>query len=150
MNRKIDYIAIHCSATIEGEDLGVTTFRAWHKRKGWSDIGYHFVVTLNGKIEIGRPIEEIGAHVKGFNSNSIGIVYTGGLDKARNPKDTRTPEQKESLLILIKTLKKMFPNAIVQGHRDFSPDKNGDGIISKNEWLKSCPCFDARLEYSEI
>jgi N-acetylmuramoyl-L-alanine amidase len=138
MKRQIDYIAVHCSATIEGADFGAHEFRAWHKRKGWADIGYHYVVRLNGKIELGRSLGVTGAHVAGFNSKSIGIVYTGGLDKNRKPKDTRTPEQKESLLLLITTLKKIFPNAIVQGHRDFPNVR------------KSCPCFDAKTEYSEI
>lgn len=133
--RYIDKIIVHCSATPEGRDVSAATIDEWHKQRGWSGIGYHYVVSLDGTIEYGRDINKTGAHVKGQNKGSIGLCYVGGVDSDMNPKDTRTDEQKESLLLLIKTLKKMHPRAEVYGHRDFS--------------TKACPSFDAKTEYKD-
>ena len=88
--RFISEIIIHCSATKETLDFNVNDLRRWHKAQGWKDVGYHFVITLDGTIEQGRALEEIGSHTKGHNAHSIGIVYIGGLDKNGKPKDTRT------------------------------------------------------------
>ncbi len=131
--RKINKIIIHCSATKEGVNISASTIDNWHKDRGWSGIGYHYVVSLNGNIEYGRPIHIQGAHTKNYNKNSIGVCYIGGLDDFLNPKDTRTQEQKESLLDLIKTLKRLNPNATVHGHNEFSS--------------KACPCYDVKEEY---
>lgn len=133
--RYIDKIIVHCSATPEGRDVSAATIDDWHKQRGWSGIGYHYVVSLDGTIEYGRDINKTGAHVKGHNKGSIGLCYVGGVDSDMNPKDTRTEQQKESLLLLIKTLKKMHPGAEVYGHRDFS--------------TKACPSFDAKTEYKD-
>lgn len=148
--REIKHIVIHCSATKEGMFFDSENIDNWHKKKGWSGIGYHYVVLLDGMLEKGRKDEKIGAHVKGFNSNSIGVVYIGGLDKKGKPKDTRTDLQKESLKELLKRLKWMYPKAEILGHRDFSPDLNKNGIIEKNEFIKACPCFDAKKEYENV
>ena len=126
--RKINKIIIHCSATKEGNKISAATIDRWHKDRGWSGIGYHYVVSLNCNIEYGRPIDKQGAHVKNHNKGSIGICYIGGLDDYLNPKDTRTQEQKESLLDLIKTLKRLNPGATVHGHNEFA--------------AKACPCFN--------
>ena len=91
-----------------------------------------------------RPLEKIGAHAKGHNTNSIGIAYEGGLDVDGKPKDTRTSWQRHSLRVLVKTLLIDYPGSRVVGHRDLSPDKNGDGVISPEEWLKQCPCFETK------
>ena len=96
------------------------------------------MIDLDGSIESGRPISKPGAHCKGHNADSIGICYIGGLDKDGNPADTRTEAQKESLLVIIKHYKKMFPNAKVVGHCDM-PNVH-----------KACPCFDAKEEYKDI
>lgn len=137
MNRYIDKIIVHCSATPEGRDVSASTIDDWHKQRGWSGIGYHFVVGLNGNIEYGRDLNKTGAHVKGHNTGSIGICYIGGLDSvSKTAKDTRTSEQKESLLDLIKTLKKLHPQATVHGHNEFSS--------------KACPCYDANAEYANV
>ena len=125
--RTIDKIILHCSATREGQDFSVKDIDAWHKQRGWRSVGYHYVIKLDGTIQQGRPVEEIGAHVTGQNAHSIGICYIGGLDKNGNPKDTRTPQQKESLLKLLKMLHKRFPKATIHGHREFA--------------AKDCPCF---------
>jgi N-acetylmuramoyl-L-alanine amidase len=74
----------------------------------------------------------------------------GGLDKNYKEKDTRTPEQKETLKWLIGELKHRLNISKVQGHRDYSPDTNNNGVIEEFEWIKSCPCFDAIPEYKDI
>lgn len=135
--RDINKIIIHCSATREGQAFSVDTIKQWHLNRGWSDVGYHYIVHLDGSISYGRDINKRGAHVKGHNTGSIGVCYVGGVETdGKTPKDTRTPEQKESLLDLIKTLKRLNSNAVVYGHRDFSS--------------KACPSYDATTEYKDI
>lgn len=136
--RPIDTAAVHCTATKEGLDYTVATIRSWHLQRGFADIGYHFVVHLDGTISIGRPISKIGAHVAGHNTGSIGIVYVGGLDKNGKPKDTRTPAQKAAIRKLLKELVSKYGIKIIKGHRDFP------GVA------KACPCFDAIPEYRDL
>lgn len=150
MVRKIDKIVVHCSATREGAEFNISDIRAWHKRRGFADVGYHYVVRLNGDVERGRPLSVAGAHVKGYNRNSIGVCYIGGLDKQGKAKDTRTDAQKQALRALLTELKGCYPDAQILGHRDLSPDRDGDGIISPHEWIKDCPCFDAKDEYKDL
>jgi len=136
--RQINKIIVHCSATREGENIPVETIRKWHvDGRGWSDIGYHFYIDLYGEIHKGRDIAKIGAHVKGHNRNSIGICYCGGVEAdGKTPKDTRYDCQKESLTAVLRTLKAMYPEAVIHGHRDFSN--------------KACPSFDATEEYKNL
>jgi hypothetical protein len=148
--RTITDIVIHCTATRAWQDYSADDIRRMHKAQGWSDIGYHYVVRLDGTIEEGRDVDIIGAHVSGHNKYSIGVVYVGGLDNQGKPKDTRTENQKNALLNLLIDLRKFYPNANISGHRDFSPDKNHDGVISPDEYIKECPCFDAKSEYHNI
>lgn len=135
--RKINKIIIHCTATPEGRNVSVDTIRKWHvEGNGWQDIGYHFIIALDGEVEEGRPLEKTGAHTKGSNWDSIGIAYVGGMNKEMDAsKDTRTDEQKESLIDLICELKDSY-GGTVYGHRDFSN--------------KDCPSFDAKKEYENI
>jgi N-acetyl-anhydromuramyl-L-alanine amidase AmpD len=155
--RRIDYIAVHCTATREGQAMTVEQIRTGHKAQGWSDIGDHYVVTLDGRVHLGRDVDVAGAHVSGYNSNSIGISYVGGLENRPGvpynrlkAKDTRTKAQKNALLNLLMDLRKLYPYAKIQGHRDFSPDRNGNGTIEPEEWIKACPSFDAKTEYRMI
>ena len=105
----IEKIIIHCSATPENREVDTETIRGWHMNEnGWSDIGYHFVIELDGTIKEGRPIDRQGAHTKGHNKNSIGICYVGGLDDHLNPKDTRNKDQKFSLEVLLANLMASF------------------------------------------
>lgn len=135
--RKITEIIVHCSATPEGKHFTVDDIRKWHKAQGWSDIGYHYVVYLDGSIHNGRDVNVVGAHCTNHNSHSIGVCYIGGVEKDGNtPKDTRTPEQKDSLLYLLKELKRLYPTAWIHGHRDFA--------------AKACPSFDAFNEYRNL
>jgi hypothetical protein len=141
--RKIDKIVIHCSATREGQPHTAADIDRWHKAQGWNGIGYHHVVMLDGTVQKGRDEEVAGSHVKGFNANSIGVVYIGGLaSNGVTPKDTRTDAQKTALAKLIKALKAKYPGSKVMGHRDLSPDKDKDGVVEPHEWLKACPSFD--------
>ena len=142
-NRKIDKIIIHCSASKEGVPLTVEQIDKMHRARGFACIGYHFVIYLDGSIHEGRDISKVGAHTTGYNTGSIGICYVGGLDKNGKIKDTRNYHQDNALYQLVKILLEMYPSIKeVKGHRDYSPDTNGDGVISKYEWIKGCPCFD--------
>lgn len=144
--RKIDLIVIHCSATREDCIFTEQALDACHRSRGFDGIGYHFYIRRNGDIKTTRPIEKMGAHVKGWNQYSIGVCYEGGLDCNGLPKDTRTQWQKHSLRVLIKVLQLDYPACRVCGHRDLSPDLNGDGIIEPEEWTKLCPCFEVSAE----
>lgn len=148
--RAVSSIAVHCTATREGRPVTLAELTAWHRARGYATVGYHFIVHLDGAIEVGRAQATAGAHVQGHNAHSIGVVYVGGVNAAGKPNDTRTPAQKAALLELLRVLKSAHPRAIIQGHRDYSPDRNGDGVIEPFEWLKACPCFDARAEYAGL
>lgn len=152
--QNIDAIVIHCSATRAGQDVRAADIDKWHKERGFACIGYNFVIDLDGTVEVGRPLNRDGAHCNtaglsglSYNKHSIGICYVGGLDTFGNPADTRTPEQKQALAELVYKLMDKYPIVEVIGHRDASPDKNGDGIITRNEWIKQCPCFDVKSEF---
>ena len=144
--RPINLIVIHCSATKEGADYSTDWIRSEHIRRGFRDVGYHYVIRLDGTIEMGRPIEEAGAHVKGYNDHSIGVCYIGGLDSKGKPVDTRTVMQHHALRACVDMLKIRFGDVPVKGHRDLSPDVNHDGQVTHDEWLKSCPCFSVTTE----
>jgi len=127
--RRLTEIIVHCTATREGKNYTVEDIRRWHKEFGFLDIGYHYVIYLDGSVHEGRPVEKVGAHCSGHNANSIGIVYVGGLDKDGNPKNTLTPRQEESLFNLILELENKYPSIrSVNGHAAYS--------------AKACPCFN--------
>ena len=142
--RKIDLIVIHCSATRVDRTLTAFDLETLHRRRGFNGTGYHYYIRKDGTTLLTRPIERIGAHVKGFNASSIGICYEGGLDCRGTPGrhtdtgTTRLPppagEPTEATL----------PSCRVCGHRDLSPDLNGDGEIEPEEWIKACPCFEVK------
>ena len=144
------YIIIHCSATKVTNNVSLEEITKWHKAQGFKNIGYHYYITKDGTIHKGRDEKLSGAHTIGYNSNSIGICYEGGLDKNGKASDTRTPEQKQSLIDLILDIKGKYSIKKVMGHRDTSPDLNKDGKITPNEYIKSCPCFDAITEYKKL
>ena len=143
--RYIDLIVIHCTATEQGEEYTVEDITLWHKARGFRTIGYHFLIHLDGIISNGRPIKEIGAHARGYNRRSIGICYVGGLLYGE-PADTRTPAQIDTMRCLLGSLQSIYHEADVLGHRDLSLDLNGDGVITKQEWMKACPCFNVKSE----
>ena len=109
---------------------------SWHRQRGFNGIGYHYVVELDGHIAQGRPVHLAGAHCKGHNSNSIGVVYVGGLDADGRAADTRTAAQRNALIALLSQLRRIYPGAAIHGHRDFA--------------AKECPCFNATKEYAAL
>ena len=137
--RDINWIVWHCSATPPTSNLRVDEIRRWHINKGWKDIGYHYVIHRDGTIGNGRPVHEIGAHVKGHNKDSIGVCLVGGLSVHGNAENNYTEAQIETARLLANVLQRMFPGASHRGHRDFSPDLDGDGVISPYERIKECP-----------
>ena len=136
--RTITLIVIHCSAVRPGQQSSAKDINNWHHDRGFQNgIGYHYVVRRDGTIELGRPLEMIGAHVVGHNRHSIGICYEGGLNSFGEDADTRTPEQKVTLRKLLEELHRKFPKALIVGHRDLNPGKR-------------CPCFDVVKEYGDL
>lgn len=135
--RNINYIAIHCTAT-QPETPIQSIQNYWKNNLGWKNPGYHYIIDRFGNVVNLLPIELVSNGVQGYNSQIINISYVGGIDKSGKPKDTRTEEQKQSILKLLKELRVKFPKAKIQGHRDFPNVK------------KACPSFDAKKEYSLI
>jgi N-acetylmuramoyl-L-alanine amidase len=155
--RSVDLIVIHCSATRESQDYTEKDLLRDHRARGFSKIGYHRYIRKDGTVIVGRDFSEVGAHVEGHNAHSIGICYEGGLDdrstaKKSLAKDTRTQAQKEAMIKLIKEAIEYssFNVKRIVGHRDLSPDKNGNGVVEPNEWVKMCPCFEAIPEYKYL
>lgn len=133
--RTINYIVIHCTAT--QPDVKIESIkRYWKENLKWKNPGYHYMIKADGKTVNTLPIDQISNGVAGWNSQIINISYIGGIDKNGNPKDTRTEEQKKSMIKLLRELKSTFPKAKIQGHRDF-PNVH-----------KACPSFDAKKEYA--
>lgn len=135
--RNIKEIIVHCSATAEGKDFTVAQIRQWHLQRGFTDIGYHYVIYRDGSVHVGRPEEVSGAHCTGHNTISIGVCYIGGCaPDGKTPKDTRTAAQKAALVKLLKELKVKYPNARIYPHYKFAN--------------KACPSFNAEKEYSSL
>ena len=131
--REINKIIIHCSATPEFRHVTVDDIRRWHvDGNGWSDIGYHYVIPLNGTLQEGRDLRRIGSHVKGHNKDSIGVCYVGGVDEDMKPKDTRTAAQKIAMQKLLLSLTDTYEGITIHGHNEFSS--------------KACPSFDVQTE----
>ncbi|WP_273454980.1 N-acetylmuramoyl-L-alanine amidase [Nevskia ramosa] len=146
--RAITRLVIHCSASPNGRPVSIAEIDAWHKARGfqrapaavlrWNPaqkhIGYHWVIGVDGAISPGRSVGEVGAHVVGFNFNSLGLCIIGT--------DSFAPAQWLALRNQVSAVTEFYPDIAVVGHRDLSPDKNGDGRITSDEWLKRCPGFD--------
>ena len=144
--RKIDMIVIHCSATRADVPLSPRQLDEMHRQRGFDGCGCHYYVRRDGEICTMRPVDRPGAHAKGYNQHSIGVCYEGGLDEQGRPADTRTELQKRSLRVLVRVLAMDFQTRRIVGHRDLSPDLDGDGVIEPEEWTKVCPCFDVGTE----
>ncbi len=136
--RKINKIIIHCTATPEGREHDVADIRRWHLKRGFNDIGYHYLIHIDGTIEEGRPISKQGAHCSGQNRGSIGICYVGGMSKdMKKAKDTRTQAQKDSLIKLMHELiYKYNKDMTIHGHNEYAN--------------KACPSFNVQEEYANL
>lgn len=135
--KEVRYIVVHCSGNSANSKLRASDIRRFHiSKRGFADIGYHFVIPTDGTIELGRRLNVAGAHVKGFNQYSIGICYVGGLDAHGRPADTRNEAQRKALRKIVREMHAQFPNALILGHRDFP------------NVAKSCPCFNVREEFA--
>lgn len=135
--RRIREIIVHCSATPEGKDYTTEDIKKWHLQRGFSDIGYHYIIYRDGSIHTGRNVDIAGAHCLNHNSRSIGVCYIGGCaSNGKTPKDTRTDAQKKALIELLSNLKKLYLTASIHSHRDFAN--------------KACPSFDATNEYKNL
>lgn len=146
--RRIDLIVIHCSASPNNQRVTVADIDAWHWKRGFkrtmdwrrrqnmnlSSIGYHFVIYPFGTVATGRHLDEVGAHVAGNNTTSLGVCMIGT--------DQFSPAQWDALKGNISALAKMYPRARITGHRDLAPDRDNDGLVEPWEWLKTCPGFD--------
>ncbi|PXW18200.1 N-acetylmuramoyl-L-alanine amidase [Chryseobacterium sp. CBTAP 102] len=135
--RTINYIVIHCTAT--QPDVTIESIKTyWKENLKWKNPGYHYMIKSDGEIVNTLPIDQVSNGVAGWNSQIINISYIGGIDKSNHTKDTRTKDQKKSIVKLLRELKSKFPKAKIQGHRDF-PNVH-----------KACPSFDAKKEYAGL
>ena len=137
--RHINEIIIHCTDTEEGKNYTIDDVRQWHtlpppKGRGWSDVGYHYLIYRNGSVVAGRDVDQAGAHCKGHNSYSIAVCYVGGRGKDGKCRDTRTLQQRAAMANLLIELRMRYPQAVIVGHSFWDPSKE-------------CPCFDAAKEY---
>ena len=119
--REINEIIIHCADTPNGKPFHASDIDAWHRERGWNEIGYHWVIVLDGAIEAGRHPDKIGSHAEGHNAHSYGICMIG--------KDRFTKPQWDALELLVRRLHGEYPEARIIGHRDVAT--NG----------KTCPNF---------
>lgn len=140
------WLTFHCSAHPEGRDVTVAQMNAIARAK-FGRKSYHWICTRDGVLHRNLEDHEVGAHTGGANTRNIGVVYIGGLAKdGKTCKDTRTPEQRAALRKLADEYRAKVPGIILRGHRDWSPDLDGDGKVEKHEWLKCCPSFDVATE----
>lgn len=145
----IHTVVVHCSATPAGMFIDAAWIDQEHRKRGWSMIGYHEVVLLDGERQAGREWTRRGAHVAGENVNTLGFCMVGGLDDAGRPADTYFQEQWWTLYSLLHEASRRLPGLKrICGHRDFSPDLNHNGLIEPAEWIKACPCFDVARRLS--
>lgn len=129
----INEIIVHCSDTRIDQNFDISDIRSWHKQRGWSDVGYHYYIKLDGTVQYGRPIDVKGAHVKGRNYRSIGICFEGGKKEDGSMWERPNYNQVESF----RKLKNSINNALgreleVNGHRKYSS-------------IKTCPNFDVDI-----
>ena len=148
--RNIKRIFIHCTASYQETYKDENLVREF-KRKGWRYPGYHYVIRPDGTIFNMLSEDKVSNGVAGYNSTAINISYVGGITKNNyRGIDNRTPQQKAALLKLLQDLRVKYPKAYIMGHRDISPDKNGNGKIDTWEYIKACPCFNAMEEYKDL
>lgn len=143
LRKKTTYLVVHVTATRPDQKFRRADIDAMHKARGFNGIGYNRLIEWDGTVVVGRGDDEVGAHVEGFNSIAWGIAIVGGLNTKGKPANTMTPAQEAALERELRAALVKYPDARICGHRDLSPDKDGDGVIEPQEHTKACPCFDA-------
>lgn len=146
--RKIERIFVHCTAS--HQTASVNDIKNEFKRKGWKNPGYHYIVDPGGAIHQLLDDDKVSNGVRGYNQTAINVAYIGGIDAEGKATDNRTELQKKALAKLLRLLRSRYPDAVILGHRDISPDTNGNGIVDPWERIKECPCFDAKTEYAGL
>lgn len=146
--RKIERIFVHCTAS--HQTASVNDIKNEFKRKGWKNPGYHYIVDPGGAIHQLLDDDKVSNGVRGYNQTSINVAYIGGIDAEGKAMDNRTEPQKKALAKLLRLLRSRYPDAVILGHRDISPDTNGNGTVDPWERIKECPCFDAKTEYAGL
>jgi N-acetylmuramoyl-L-alanine amidase len=131
--RKLSRIILHCTATPDGRHVDVDTIRSWHRKRGWSDIGYHYVIYLDGSVHAGRDVARAGAHVVGHNADTIGVVYVGGTDAGGKAKDTMNDAQQTAFVNLVKHLRDQYGPLTLHGHNEYA--------------AKACPSFNVKHKF---
>ena len=131
--RKLTRIILHCTATPDGRHVDVDTIRGWHKKRGWSDIGYHYVIYIDGSVHVGRDVAKAGAHVVGHNADTIGVVYVGGTDAGGKAKDTMNDAQETAFVNLVKHLRDQYGPLTLHGHNEYA--------------AKACPSFNVKHKF---
>jgi N-acetyl-anhydromuramyl-L-alanine amidase AmpD len=147
--RTIKRIFVHCTASHQNNTT-VESLKREFKNKGWKNPGYHYVIFPDGKVVNMLSEDLVSNGVQGYNSTAINVAYVGGIDSKGKAVDNRTEEQKKTLIAVLNVLKLNYPKAIILGHRDISPDKNGNGVVDPWERIKECPCFNAKEEYKNL
>lgn len=131
---KVRYLVVHCSASPPKVKVDRTVIDRWHRERGFLGIGYHYVICRDGTVQVGRAMDQIGAHVVEHNHESIGICLAGGVDEKQKPEDNFTPEQKTALRKLLGSLLILFRGAEIVGHRDLNPHKDCPSFDVKSWW----------------
>jgi len=139
-----EYVVWHCSATSPSQDIGSAQIDIWHKAKGWDGIGYALVIRRDGRLECGEDFKKAGAHAKGYNNKSIGVVLVGGVDEDGKSENNFTALQWAAAKNVYEFFSLLYPGAVHVGHRDLSTDTDHDGRIQKQEFMKDCPCFSVK------
>jgi N-acetylmuramoyl-L-alanine amidase len=138
--RTIKYLVVHCTATPQTTNVE-SIQRHWRERLGWKANGYHKIVKANGEVITLAQDDAVCNGVAGFNSVSLHVSYIGGIDSRGNPLDNRTQGQKDALSQVLHAWRAKYPDAKIQGHRDF---------LKRGVNWKECPSFNAKAEYSHI
>ena len=134
--RPLRKIILHCSATPAGVEITREQIDRWHKKRGFVEIGYHYLIHIDGSLEKGRDLDVVGAHCKGQNPGSIGVCYIGGLGDQGQFADTMTFAQEMTWTNLVHSMRTLFGPLTIHGHNEFAD--------------KACPCFVVKDKYKHL
>lgn len=147
--RTIKYIVVHCTGGNPTQSLK-SIQEYWKKIMKWNSPGYHYLIAPDGTEHFLQEESKPANGVAGHNAHSLHVCYIGGKDARGNFSDTRTEDQKATLFARLEDLKERYPQAVIVGHRDLSPDTDKNGKVDHYEYIKVCPCFDAKTEYQSL